>query len=90
MSGNLVEGGSQVGHIIFLCNPNNKVIPLQWQSKRIRRIACSTLAAECLTMLDAVDAAFLIKSLLEVLLSCKGVKIVSIIDKKSLFDTLFN
>ena len=89
--GNLADGGSQGGHIIFICNNSNKVIPLQWQSKRIRRIARSTMAAECLAMVDAVDAAFLIKSLLEELLLCQNsIKIVSIIDNKSLFDALYS
>ena len=49
------------------------------------------MAAECLAMVDAVDAAFLIKSLLEELLLCQNsIKIVSIIDNKSLFDALYS
>ena len=86
---NLSDGGSQGGHIIFLRNRLGHVIPLQWQSKRVRRIARSTMAAECLAMLDAVDSAFLLKSLLEEILPGeKCIEIVSVVDNKNIFDSI--
>ena len=87
---NLLDGGSQGGYIIFLANNDNKVIPIQWQSRRIRRIVRSTLAAECLSLLDAVEAAFLLKCLLNEMLKdhTTDVKIESFIDNKSLYDAI--
>ena len=50
--GNLPNEGSQGSYVIFLCGRNRICSPLNWrsQSKHIRRIACSFLAAETLTL----------------------------------------
>ena len=53
---NLVDGGSQGGYIIFVVGSNGNYFPLHWQSKRIRRVAKSTQAAETLAMVDLVEA----------------------------------
>ena len=89
---NLLNEGSQGGFIIFICNQHNQVAPIQWQSKKIRRVVRSTLAAESIAQLDAADASFLIKSLLVELLQCSSdkIKIESITDNKSLFETLYS
>ena len=73
---------------VTLCEDNGA--PIQWQSKRIRRVAKSTLAAECLAMEDAVDAAFYLKCiLLEILqLSVENIRVECFIDNKSLYDNL--
>ena len=87
---NLPNGGSQGGFIIFLCDSEDNGAPIQWQSKKIRRVAKSTLAAECLAMEDAVDAAFYLKCvLLEILqVSVENVRVECFIDNKSLYDNL--
>ena len=89
---NLSNEGSQGGFIIFICNQHNQVTPVQWQSKKVRRVVRSTLAAESLAQLDAADASFLIKSLPVELLQCSSdkIKIESITDNKSLFETLYS
>ena len=43
--GNLPDGGTQGGYIIFLANEKGKVIPI-WNSKKIRRVVRSTLAVK--------------------------------------------
>ena len=45
---NLPKGGSQGAHMILLSDKNQQTAPIQWQSKRIKRVVKSTLAAECL------------------------------------------
>ena len=87
---NLPNGGSQGGFIIFLCDSEDNGAPIQWQSKKIRRVAKSTLAAECLAMEDAVDAAFYLKCvLLEILqASVENIRVECFIDNKSLYDNL--
>ena len=46
--GNLPDGGTQGGYIIFLANEKGKAIPICWNSKKIRRVVGSTLAGETL------------------------------------------
>ena len=59
--------------------------------KNVRRVVWSTLAAECLAQLDAVDASFLIKSLLEEVINCNNaLPVESIIDNKSLCEALYS
>ena len=87
---NLANGGSQGGYFLFLCDMENNVTPIQWQSKKIRRIAKSTLAAECLALEDAVDSAYYLKCvLMDILqLTPDRIEIECFIDNKSLFDSL--
>ena len=54
---NLPDQGSQSGYIIFLANDCKQCIPLNWQSKQIKRIVQSSLSAETLSFADALDEA---------------------------------
>ena len=78
--GNLTDGGSQGGYILFLVGNNDKHMPIAWQSKSIRRIIKSTLAAETLTMVDLAETCiFYRKFLLEILPlkeNCDNIKIL--------------
>ena len=73
-----------------MCDSDGNAAPIHWQSKKIRRIVKSTLAAECLSMEDAVDAAYYIKNILmEVLLmDANKVQMECFIDSKSLHAAL--
>ena len=51
------DGGSQGGHLVFLVDENSKFNLISWQSKRIKRAVCSSLAAETLALSDGVDHA---------------------------------
>ena len=55
--GNLPNGGSQGGYVIFLCEYQNMCLPLNWQSKYLRRVVRSSLATEALALSDALDEA---------------------------------
>ena len=87
--GNLPDGGSQGGHVIFLVDSNGKCAPVAWQSLRIRRVVRSTLAAETLAMADALDAATLIESMWREMAGpdCR-ISIEGITDCHSLFDSV--
>ena len=61
--GNLSDGGSQGGFIIFLCDKNCTCCPISWSSTRIKRVVKSTLAAEILSLGEATDNAYLIANL---------------------------
>ena len=55
--GNMSEGGSQGGFIILLTSETNKCSPIWWNSKKIRRVVRSSLAAETLAMSEGIDTA---------------------------------
>ena len=52
--------GSQGGYLIFLVDENSKFNLISWQSKRIKRVIRSSLAAETLALSDSVDHAILL------------------------------
>ena len=87
---NLPRGGSQGGFIILLSDDTGKSAPIQWQSRRIKRVVKSTLAAECLALEDAADYAYYVKCMItEVLgISSSRIKLNCYIDNKSLHDVL--
>ena len=77
------------GHIVFLSDINGACAPISWASKRIARVVRSTLAAETLSAVDAMDSAHLtLQILLEFLPEKKKEEIVVDLftDNKSLFD----
>ena len=90
--GNLPDGSSQGGHIIFLSDSSGKCVPITWASVKIKRIARSTLAAECMALQDSTDAAILISSLFsEMLYSCnKSIQNISKTDSKGLHTALYS
>ena len=63
--GNLNDGGSQGAYLIFFVASNGCCNLLSWQSKRLKRIARSSLAAETIAMLDGLDATLYISELLK-------------------------
>ena len=44
----------KVNIFFFFVNPNKKFNLISWQSKRIKRMVCSSLAAEVLAMLGGI------------------------------------
>ena len=90
---NLVNDGSQGGFVIFLKGQNGKVNPVTWQSKRIRRVARSTLASEALALVDGIDCVISIAMLLNELLYGKcsiGTKINCYIDNNDLYQAILS
>ena len=86
---NLPNGGSQGGFIILLCDSSGKAAPIQWQSRRIKRVVKSTLAAECLALEEAADYAYYVKSMVtEVLALPTDIELNCYIDNKSLDDVI--
>ena len=85
--GNLPNGASQLGYIIFVGDEYGNVAPISWISKKARRIARSTLTAETLAAVDAVDMAMMISSCLEDLLNRSLPPVRLYTDNKSLYDS---
>ena len=61
--GNLSNGGSQGAYLVFLVDDQGKCNLISWQSKRIKRVVRSSLAAETLALSDCIDGAVFISSL---------------------------
>ena len=90
--GNLPNGGTQGGSVIFLANENAEVLPICWTSRKIRRVVRSTLAGETLAMTDAIDMGIFVSTLFSELYngSADGNKfpLSCITDCKSLHDAV--
>ncbi len=86
---NLKGEGSQGGHIIFLKSDKN-FSPITWQSRKIRRIVKSTLAAEALAMDEAADHCFYLRTLLQDITATEGYVFPIIIktDSRNLHDAV--
>ncbi|XP_057290806.1 uncharacterized protein LOC130613486 [Hydractinia symbiolongicarpus] len=70
--GNLHDGSSQSGIFVFLKGVENTMTPITWQSKKIKRVVRSTLAAETLALVNGIDAYN--KSLYEAAYSTKALE----------------
>ena len=87
--GNLSDGGTQGGYVVFLQNERTrKSALLSWQSQKLRRVVRSTVSAECMACIDGVDSAYLIQQVLYEIYS-KTVPITVLVDKKSLVESVF-
>lgn len=90
--GNMSDGGSQGGYVVMLVGDNRRFSPIAWQSKKIRRVVRSTIAAETLALADAVDSAVYIAQLYAEITSGQLksglLPIECITDNHSLYDTL--
>ena len=85
---NMDNAASQLGYIIFLCDEENRCAPISWSSRKSRRVARSTLTAETLAAVDAVDTAFVVKKILEEILARELPAITLKVDNKSLYDAV--
>ena len=57
--GNLNEGvGSTHGSVIWMMDNQGRCCPLWWQSKKIKRVVRSTLAAEALSLQEGLESSY--------------------------------
>ena len=85
---NLPDGGSQGGFVIFLSDCDGNKCPLSWQSRRLRRVVKSTLAAETLALVEGAEAAVYLKTIIEEIVGCDKLKVQCYVDNKSLVEAL--
>lgn len=62
--GNLNDGGSQGGYVIFLSD-GKKRCAVAWQSKKLRRVVKSTFAAETMAMIEGSEAGIYLAKILK-------------------------
>ena len=85
---NIIDGGSQGGYIIFLVDKYERCNPVSWSSKRLQRVARSTLSAETQSAVEALESGCLLKQVLNELLETVDLKIELQTDSKSMFDAV--
>ena len=80
------------GYIIFIVNTKNgNCAPLEWRSNKIKRRVVSTLAAELLSLVTAIDAAIGTRDqLCEITGGKVNLKIKAITDNRSARDTIYS
>ena len=89
---NLPNGASQGGFIIFLCDNDDNISPIHWQSRKSKCIVKSTLAAECLSLQEAAETALLIKTIFTEMMPSQGepINIQCFTDNRSLKDSIYS
>ena len=87
---NLPDRGSQGGFVAFLVDKQGVYSLISWQSKRIKRVVNSTLAAECLVAVDTAEHCLLLKSILDEIMHTPSteIKISILSDNRSLVDAV--
>ena len=85
---NLPNGGSQGAFIIFMTDEKGKRCPIYWQTRKLKRVVKSTIAAETMALLEGAEASIYISGILKQLVSQSGIKIKCMTDNKSLYDAL--
>ena len=86
---NLPGSGSQGGFVIFLVTPCDKSAPLAWSSHKLKRVVKSPMAAETMSVLEAVEYAICLKAVIIELYGCssKEIPISCITDSKQLYQS---
>ena len=85
---NLKDGGSQGGYVIFMTD-GLMVSPIAWQSKRIKRVVKSTLAAETLALVEASEASLWIQCVIKEVLN-EELSAECFTDSKSLYEASYS
>ncbi len=84
---NLPDGSSQGGHVVFVADKSGWCCPLTWQSRKIKKVCKSTLAAESWALLEGLESAELIAIQLKEILQ-RSLPLMSCTDCKSLHDAI--
>lgn len=90
--GNLSDGGSQGSYLVFLVDHRGVRSVVSWQSRKVRRVVKSTLAAETLALLDGAEASILISNLVAELLALGNNQpiVKCYVDNKSLVEAVYS
>ena len=90
--GSLNNGVSQGGYVVFLSDGDGNKCPISRHSKRVRRVAKSSLAAETLAAMDAPEAAVFISTLLAEFLNVPvtSIPVKCFVDNRSLVDASYS
>ena len=88
--GNLPDGGSQGAYLIFLVGEGGTANLISWQSRRVRRVARSTIAAETLAAMDACESASLLSSQISEIMNIAPIPVTLLTDNESLTNSVLS
>ena len=84
---NLIGGGSQKGFITYLVDNQENCMPLMWQSKRLKCVVKSAMAAE--TQVEAAEAGFWISDIITEIYNLKqNVLVECRTDSRQIYDAV--
>ena len=86
--GNLSDGGSQGGFVIFLKDRQGRRCPIYWQSRKLRRVVKSTLSAETLALVECAEAASYLGRIIRDIAKCQALAVHCFVDNRSLVEAL--
>ena len=86
------QTSSGQGHIIFLTGEENRSAPLSWSSNKVKRVVGSTLAAEAMSLQEAIGHAIYLRAVLAETVGVKEEKIpiVSYVDSNNLYQAIWS
>ena len=90
---NLSDGVSSMGaHIVFLVGTGNRCCPLSWTANKIKRVVRSTIAAEALSLLEGIEDAIFLRTLIEELFqfSSGTIPVDAVVDNKSVVEAIYS
>ncbi len=88
---NMCDGVSSMGgHIIFLLGMYNTAAAVAWSCAKIKRVVKSTLAAEMLSLSDALDHAIYLRQVISELTSTDDLPIDALVDNKSVVEAIYS
>jgi hypothetical protein len=88
---NMQDGCSSCGgHVIVLVGQNQACCVLAWSSKKIKRVVRSTLAAEMLSLSEALEHTIYLRHEVMELVGKGSLPIIGIVDNKSVVDALYS
>ena len=88
---NLSDGVSSTSaHIVLLLGRDSRCCPLSWQANKIKRVVRSTIAAEALSLLEAIEDAIFQRSQIEDMLGqhVESLPIIAVIDNRSVVEAV--
>lgn len=89
---NIDNVSSVGGHIILIVGRNKRSAPIAWSSSKIKRVVRSTLAAETLSLSEALDHAIYLKQIIMELTAVNEdcIPIEAYVDSQSVEDALYS
>ena len=80
------------GNVIFLVGENNKSTAIAWSCAKIKRVVRSTLAAEMLSLTEALEQAYSLKAIILELTGAMSdnIQIEAYVDNKSVRDAVYS
>ncbi len=85
---NLSDGAGSMGAYVLLLVEGNRCCPIAWRAAKIKRVVRSTIAAEALSLLEAIENGLYVKDHLKILLGLTTLPLIAYIDNKSVVDAI--